>query len=409
MLNNSLLVEVLENNNFDVEFMKNLKGGCSCNSCPYVENIMDSINELDNIENIDDIEIIDDIEEIHNLEENTYINIFEGCRECINDYSLKHYVDYCDYHHELEISKDEFIETGWNTYCYSSRGDAWNYCYNCEEPYDIDDLYYNENDGEFYCSDCYCNTCHDFVFDYHSWDGEYNPIGESKEGVYFGFELEVVTDSNINDCIRDFVEICENNNFNWERYFHIEEDGSLNNGVEFISQPLSLDIAYLIIPKMTKYLKNVGFMTDSSCGGHIHITKNTFTKNRIIDVLQFMQNNQDFIKDYSNRRNDKFNRWSPFYNTTNMDELKNIAMEKVYSDRYRVINFSNYNTIEFRFFNGSLSHNKILANVELIKALLFFNVNKTHNPFKIREIIDNDIEEFKNLDICLSCYLDNPF
>ena len=34
MLNNSLLVEVLENNNFDVEFMKNLRGGCYCNSCP---------------------------------------------------------------------------------------------------------------------------------------------------------------------------------------------------------------------------------------------------------------------------------------------------------------------------------------------------------------------------------------
>ena len=68
MLNNSLLVEVLENNNFDVDFMKNLKGECSCNTCPYMENIMDEINELDNIEDLDDIEIIDDIEEIHIIE-----------------------------------------------------------------------------------------------------------------------------------------------------------------------------------------------------------------------------------------------------------------------------------------------------------------------------------------------------
>ena len=261
------------------------KGGCSCNSCPYIENIIDAINELDDTDDINDIEI-DDIEEIHNLEENTYINIFDGCRDCINDFSLKHYVGYCDYHHELEVSKDEFIEVCCNTYCYSSRGDAWNYCYNCEEPYDLEDLYYNEYDGEFYCSDCYCSNCNDFVYGYHEYDGEYSPIGESKEDVYFGLELEVVTNSNINDCIIDFVEICENNNFKWEKYFHIEDDGSLNNGVEFISQPLSINVAYEIIPKITKYLKNAGFTTDNSCGGHIHITKNAFTKNRIIDILQ---------------------------------------------------------------------------------------------------------------------------
>ena len=101
MLNNSLLVEVLESNNFDVEFMKNLKGSCSCNSCPYIENVIDAINELDNIDDLEEIEIIDDLEEIHNLDNDTYINIFDGCRDCINDCSLKHYVSYCDYHHEL--------------------------------------------------------------------------------------------------------------------------------------------------------------------------------------------------------------------------------------------------------------------------------------------------------------------
>ena len=92
-----------------------------------------------------------------------------------------------------------------------------------------------------------------------------------------------------------------------------------------------------------------------------------------------------------------------------MDALKNIALENVFSDRYHIINFNNWNTIEFRFFKGSLSHNKIFANMELIKALLFFNVNKTHNPFRIREIVDHDLNAFQHLDVYLSCYLDNPF
>ena len=405
MLNNSLLVEVLENNNFDVDFMRNLRGGCHCNSCPYMENIMDEINEFDNI---DDIEIVNDVEEIHILEDDIYVNVFDGCRDCINDYSLKYYVGYCDYHHELEASKDEFVEVGWNTYCYSSRGEVWNYCYNCEEPCDIEDLYYNENDGEFYCSDCYCNTCHDFVYDYHSWDGEYEPIGDSKEGVYFGLELEVVTNSNINDCIKDFIEICDNNNFKWEKYFHIEEDGSLNNGVEFISQPLSPNVVYEIIPKMTRFLKSANFDVDSSCGGHIHITKNNFTKNRMVDILQFMELNKDFIFDYSQRDINKFNRWSPFYNT-NLGELENIALDNVYSDRYHIVNFSNYETIEFRFFKGTLSYRNIFSNIELIKALLFSDINKTNNKYKIRNIIDNDLEEYQNLDIYIGHYLNDTF
>lgn len=405
MLNNSLLVEVLENNNFDVDFMRNLRGGCHCNSCPYMENIMDEINEFDNI---DDIEIVNDVEEIHILEDDIYVNVFDGCRDCINDYSLKYYVGYCDYHHELEASKDEFVEVGWNTYCYSSRGEVWNYCYNCEEPCDIEDLYYNENDGEFYCSDCYCNTCHDFVYDYHSWDGEYEPIGDSKEGVYFGLELEVVTNSNINDCIKDFIEICDNNNFKWEKYFHIEEDGSLNNGVEFISQPLSPNVVYEIIPKMTRFLKSANFDVDSSCGGHIHITKNNFTKSRMVDILQFMELNKDFIFDYSQRDINKFNRWSPFFNT-NLGNLENIALDNVYSDRYHVINFNNYDTIEFRLFKGTLSYRNIFANIELIKLLLFSDINKTNNKYKIREIINSDLEEYQNLDIYIGHYLNDTF
>lgn len=408
MLNNSLLIEVLENNNFSVDFMKNLKGGCSCNSCPYMENIIDSINELDNIDDIDDIEIIDDVEEIHVLEDDIYINIFDGCRDCINDCSLRYYIDYCDYHHELEASTEEFVEVEWNTYCYSSRGEVWNYCYNCEEPYDLEDLYYNEGDGEFYCNDCYCETCNDFVYSYHEWDGEYSPVGDSKEDVFLGFEIEVITYSNINECIDDFIQICDNNNFNWQKYFHIEEDGSLTNGIEFISQPLSFNVAYDVIPKMTRFLKCANFDIDSSCGGHIHITKNNFVKSRMIDILQFMELNKDFIFDYSQRDIGRFNRWSPFYDT-NLGNLENIALENRWGDRYHIINFSNYDTIEFRFFKGTLSFRNILANIEFIKLLLFNDINKTNNKYKIREIIDNNLEEYQNLDIYLSHYLNDTF
>lgn len=410
MLENKMLVEYLENNNIDVEFMRNLRGGCHCNSCSIIENILEAILNKDVTDDMDDIDIeeFDGIEEIHNLDDNTYINIFDSCKDCINDYSLKHYVNYCDYHHEMEIATDEFVEVEWNTYCYSSRGEAWNYCYNCEEAHDIDDLYYNEYDGEFYCNDCYCENCNDFVFDYHEWDGDYNPIGDSKEGVYLGLELEVVTTLNINDCIGNFVEICENNNFNWQRYFHIEYDGSLNNGVEFISQPLSFDVAYMILPKITKYLKSANFDVDSSCGGHIHITKNDFSKSRMVDILQFMELNKDFIFDYSRRNIDRFNRWSPFFNT-NLGNLENIALDNVYSDRYHVINFNNYETIEFRFFRGTLSYRNILANIEFIKALLFSDINKTNNKYKIRQIIDDNIEEYQNLDIYLSHYLNDTF
>ena len=128
----------------------------------------------------------------------------------------------------------------------------------------------------------------------------------------------------------------------------------------------------------------------------------------MIDILQFMELNKDFIFDYSQRDIGRFNRWSPFYDTS-LGNLENIALENKWGDRYHIINFNNYSTIEFRLFKGTLSFRNIFANIELIKLLLFNDINKTNNKYKIREIIDNNLEEYQNLDIYLSHYLNDTF
>ena len=128
----------------------------------------------------------------------------------------------------------------------------------------------------------------------------------------------------------------------------------------------------------------------------------------MVDILQFMELNKDFIFDYSQRNRDRFNRWAPFYNTS-LEKLENIALENAGADRYHIINFSNYSTIEFRFFKGTLSYRNILSNIEFIKLLLFNDINKTNNKYKIREIIDSNLEEYQNLNIYISHYLNDTF
>jgi len=403
---NKNITTVLENNYFESRFIEGEIRGCNCKECKVIKALEWELDLLEN-EEIEDFQIYD-LEEYHNLYENDYFNIFSDCIDCINDNSHRFYMFYCDYHNEYELSKEEPVEVENDTICYEARGDIWERCFECGENYYIDNLiYYNEN-GEYYCGDCTpCSS--QFIFDYHNWNGEYQEIGISKEGIYLGFEIEAVHDNyNLNEAIEQFNDICNFKDFDWQYYFHIEQDGSLNNGLEFISQPLSFNVAYEIIPKITSCLKLAGFYIDNSCGGHVHITRNALSMNKSVDILQFIENNKDFILDYSRRNKDNFNRWSPFYNE-DLKALEEIANELTYRERYHCINFNNYNTIEFRFFNGTLSHNHILANIELIKALLFYDINKTHSKYRIREIVNNNKEDFKYLDIFLSHYLDNPF
>ena len=374
MLNNQILVEYLNKNGIEVEILKNMNG-CKCNECSLLSDIMENL--LDGIDF--DIEDIDNVISCSDLEDNIEGNIFESCIDCINDYSYSLYCKYCDYHGTHEIAR-EFVETNdWigNTYCMESQGDAWVQCVECGEILDIDDAIYDYDRDNYYCTDCYQEVTFDieseYVYSYHEFDN-YSPKGIATDGIYFGFEMETSSDDRINS-LNNFVEYAQRDFPNWDEFFHIEEDCSIS-GYEFISNPLSYDTLKEVIPTMTSLLKRSGFYVSSECGSHIHITRTEKSESKLFDIIMFFNNNKDFTFRVSHRSDsDKLKRWSDFY-YLDVASLKSILPASTIAvSRYKTVNITNSKTIEFRFFGGTLNHQRLIANVQLIRCLLNEDIN----------------------------------
>ena len=76
------------------------------------------------------------------------------CGDCKRDYSR---CDCCGaYWHDDDMATTE--EGGW--YCPNCE-DSWNYCGKCEECHDVDYMTWDDEDGCYYCNDCYNEIMND--------------------------------------------------------------------------------------------------------------------------------------------------------------------------------------------------------------------------------------------------------
>lgn len=381
--------KVLEINGIDL----NSLSGCPCNTCSYIINpIWESIDELQK-RGYEPLEIVEKLENGHymlelgdTLANNRYQgeNVLvpsENCfwNNCITNNHNRLYGYYCDNCREFVLDITPSVELNGETYCPDCEGDAYVRCYNCGEVFEPDEVYYDECDGTYYCYDCQpSNSSNIRVYSYHEFRG-YEPIGQTTDNNYFGFEIETDADDRW-DSLNELEYLLEENFPDWDKYFHVEEDCSIT-GFEFISQPLAPNVALEVIPKFVDLLQQAGFYATSNCGGHVHITRSKKTKDNTGDALLFLHNNKDFIETYSRRTPQSFNRWCGWYNSENLEEL---AITQTSYAHAKVLNFEHRKTVECRLFRGTLNSNYILANMEFLQVLFSGYIHK-----------DSTIENFK--------------
>lgn len=311
---------------------------------------------------------------------------------CINCMEFEDDIFYCDFCGQWEYG-DHFHLNNGEDMCEEGMGEEYGFgiCEDCGEAVPYDDLTYSSRDCAYYCNDCIENHTTDLIRGYHDKNPNFAFIGgNAQDGVYFGFEIECVPKdwNDIEEVVEGFEYDFKNKYGESSKNFGtFEEDGSLNDGVEFVTFPLDSDNMVPFIANVTNLLKRNGADVDYSCGGHIHITRNEFTKAQLPKMLMFLQNNKRDVIRFSGRDVEEFNRWSKLY-WTEYDYIdEEIALDYIYNDtdRYRAINTQNINTIEFRLFDGTLSAYEILANVEFIKVLLYAPITKTWNFRDIKE------------------------
>lgn len=284
-----------------------------------------------------------------------FVGTFEGvevCRECIGDsYS------WSDFYDEYVLNDSSV---------------------NARMPDGRSVLVSEEDDNFFYNDDVGVWTHVDYqhvkpvIRSYHSSKRDQFPQADEwteQRNRYLGVELEVEAPNGNRDAIAARINDSINEGtYGYKAFF--EQDGSLNNGFEIISQPMSLPKhsklwSWLKDKSLTKGLKS---HNTSTCGLHVHISRHSLSALQIGKIVAFVNapENEDLIQAVARR----YGQAATGY--CRIKDKAKIGSAHRSQDRYEAVNVSNSKTIEFRIFRGSLKYESVMAAIEFANAMVEF-------------------------------------
>lgn len=309
------------------------------------------------------------------------------------------------------LDEGESYEYHGEMLCETCYDNHFEICQDCEELFDIeteelhrDGLCPECSADYFECRECgyvlhldnyagdgLCIECHRemkaYIKDYH--DGsDAGVVFHPHEGkpLYFGIELETENYHNRTVASKALHELSNDENLFWQ-----EEDCSLENGIEIITQPGTLEFFRDKFPwdKIRETVRFYGGFSENTehAALHIHFNRSYYGKEsqpfsmdnqqrlrevklvylfeRFWDNLVRLARTSDYLLERSaqhQRRGYLTNRW---HLTSNGRHLGLIQ------DRYMAVNLrSSKPTIEIRLFRGTLNKDTILASLELVDFLI---------------------------------------
>jgi len=173
-----------------------------------------------------------------------------------------------------------------------------------------------------------------------------------------------------------------------EERIYCKHDGSINDGFEMVSHPMTLDYHINNMNWLDVFEKAVEMdyrsHNTSTCGLHIHCSRSAFGKDyeqqeqAIGRVVFFVERHWNELVKFSRRTLDNLNHWAAKYATisSTTEETYKKAKDKRMG-RYVAVNLENYNTIEFRLFRGTLRYKTFLATLQLVDEICYCAINMT--------------------------------
>ena len=231
-------------------------------------------------------------------------------------------------------------------------------CVDCGRTIQQDDAYYlDEDDYDARCYSCHCRHAgHKTIHDYYY---KPEPIFLGDGNRFFGVELEIDDGGEYNSNASRIVDIA---NCVQER-IDCKHDGSLNEGFEIVTHPMTLDYHLNKMPwgDVLNKAKEMGYLSHQAgtCGLHVHINRTAFGSTEaeqeevIARILYFFEKNWEELLKFSRRTPKQLRQWANRYGLKEhpQDILKHAKGDQ---ERYTCINLTNYQTIEFRMWRGTL-------------------------------------------------------
>ncbi len=284
------------------------------------------------------------------------------CESCVDEECIV-----CDHCGDTVYSDDSESDDN-ICLCDDCYNDYYRRCENCN-------CIIHDNDVNWCNNLPYCNGCYDDLEDeIEEYGYKPEPIFYGDSYMYFGVELEVDKGGKDDENAHTLKSMA---NYRQE-HIYIKSDGSLDDGFEIVSHPMTLDyhMNEMDWESVLHEAVNMGYRSHQTetCGLHIHVNRNAFGENQseqeevIAKILFFIEKHWAEMFRFSRRSEYNMNRWSARYGYEKSGK-EILQKAKDTGNRYVAVNLRNYHTIEFRLFRGTLKLNTFIATLQLVSEI----------------------------------------
>ena len=271
------------------------------------------------------------------------------------------------------VWSDENDGTQYHPLC--SRCYEWNYthCSRCGMLLRESRACYanDDDDDEYpYCSSCYNHLASRSIRDYYY---KPDPVFYGEGPRFYGVELEIDGAGEDDDNARSILNICNAD----QEQIYCKHDGSLDEGFEIVTHPMSLawHQQNMLWKGILDKAIHMGYQSHQArtCGLHIHVSRAAFGRTAaeqdavIARILYFFEKHWEELLKFSRRTQRQMERWAARYGYKDRpQDILDHAKYNHSAGRYSCVNLQNCDTIEFRMFRGTLKLNTLIATLQLV-------------------------------------------
>jgi hypothetical protein len=294
-------------------------------------------------------------ETVFHSEDRSRVNDDIWCRDCADNYSF--YCDGCDERYDSDSVDSYYIYDGRCYRCQFCVDNNFNWCENCENHY------------EDTCA------CGDSVI--HNYGFKPEPIfhGTDRNGLYFGIELETEIHRSKSNAALKAQDMFND--------FYLKNDSSISangeDGFEIVTHPATHDYFRNDFHNFWNYVEDIRANDQArswdtkTCGLHIHISRKGFSSGAHTHrFLAFIYRNAENMVKFAGRSSAKYASFADCWKFTDYAKPYLSFTDKVIDGRNTMrmsaVNTTNRDTIELRFFRGTMRKSGILGAIDLAHA-----------------------------------------
>lgn len=276
------------------------------------------------------------------------------------------------------VWNSEIRSDGNTTVCNDCYDDNYNTCETCGRIIHNDQSYYDEDGDIPYCHNCYVQLEEAAIKPYSYKPPEVRFFGNGP--LFMGVELEIDGAGELHDNAQALIDAANGKKF----HIYTKHDGSLDDGLEIVSHPMSLEYHINEMPWRDVMEKAIDMHyrshNTSTCGLHVHVNRTAFGKTYeeqeavIARIVHFFELHWNELVRFSRRTEANLQHWASRYGISDSAKDTYKKAKDKHLGRYVAVNLENYSTVEFRMWRGTLRYETFIATLQLVHEICRFAI-----------------------------------